>query len=145
MEILNYEILIHASPEKVWQVLWDSKSYTQWTQYFSPGSTMHSDWTVDGRTVFLDANGDGMVSTINQLDEFKVVAFKHLGMLQDGVEDLDSEEVKKWSGALEKYFLEGFNGKTKLRVELETTQEYLEMMVIAFKKGFEQVKLLAEA
>ena len=145
MEILNYEILINATPEKVWQVLWDAKSYTQWTQYFSPGSTMHSDWAINGRTVFLDANGDGMVSTISQLEEFKVVIFKHLGMLQDGIEDLDSAEVKKWSGILEKYFLEDLNGKTKLKVELETSQEYLDMMDTAFKKGFEQVKQLAEA
>ena len=59
MEILNYEILIHASPEKVWQILWDPDTYTEWTQYFAPGSSMHSDWQVNGRTVFLDANGDG--------------------------------------------------------------------------------------
>ena len=67
MEIFNYEILIDASPEKVWQVLWDAKSYMQWTQYFSPSSTVLSDWTINGRTVFLDASGAGMVSTISQL------------------------------------------------------------------------------
>lgn len=144
MEIFNYEILIDASPEKVWQVLWDAKSYTQWTQYFSPSSTMHSDWTINGRTVFLDASGAGMVSTISQLEKFKLVFFKHLGLIQDGIEDLDSDEVKKWKGALEKYFLDDLNGKTKLRVELETTKDYLEMMDTAFKKGFEQVKQLAE-
>lgn len=144
MEIFNYEILIDASPEKVWQVLWDAKSYTQWTQYFSSGSTMHSDWTINGRTVFLDASGAGMVSTISQLEKFKLVVFKHLGLVQDGIEDLDSDEVKKWKGALEKYFLEDLNGKTKLRVELETAKDYLEMMDTAFKKGFEQVKQLAE-
>ena len=144
MEILNYEILINATPEKVWQVLWNAKSYMQWTQYFSPSSTMHSDWTINGRTVFLDASGAGMVSTISQLEKFKLVFFKHLGLIQDGIEDLDSDEVKKWKGVLEKYFLEDLNGKTRLRVELETAKDYLEMMDTAFKKGFEQVKQLAE-
>ena len=105
---------------------------------------MHSDWTINGRTVFLDASGAGMVSTISQLEKFKLVFFKHLGLIQEGVEDLDSDEVKKWKGALEKYFLDDLNGKTKLRVELETTKDYLEMMDTAFKKGFEQVKQLAE-
>ena len=62
---------------------------------------MHSDWTINGRTVFLDASGAGMVSTISQLEKFKLVFFKHLGLIQDGIEDLDSDEVKKWRGALE--------------------------------------------
>ena len=70
--------------------------------------------------------------------------FKYLGLIQEGVEDLDSDEVKKWKGALEKYFLEDLNGKTRLRIELETAKDYLEMMDTAFKKGFEQVKQLTE-
>lgn len=144
MEILKYEILIAATPQKVWQVLWNPETYMQWTQYFSLGSTMHSDWTVHGKTVFLDASGAGMVSTMSQLEEFKLVVFKHLGLVQGGIEDLDSDEVNKWRGALEKYWLEDLNGTTKLKVELETAQEYLEMMGAAFKKGFEQVKQLAE-
>ena len=40
-------------------------------------------------------------------------------------------------GCIGKYFLENLNGTTKLKVELETAQEYLEMMDVAFKKGFE--------
>lgn len=104
----------------------------QWTQYFSLGSTMHSDWIVHGKTVFLDARGAGMVSTMSQLEEFKLVVFKHLGLVQGGIEDLDSDEVKKWRGVLEKYFFEDLNGTTKLKVELETAQEYLEMMDVAF-------------
>lgn len=109
----------------------------QWTQYFSLGSTMHSDWTINGRTVFLDASGTGMVSTTSQLEKFKLLFFKHLSLVQGGVEDLDSDEVNKWSGALEKYLLEDLNGTTKLKAELETIKDYLEMMGIAFKKGFE--------
>ena len=145
MEILNYEILINASPQKVWRILWDPDTYTQWTQYFAPGSSMHSDWQVNGRTVFLDANGDGMVSTITELEEFKVVTFKHLGMLEDGIEDLDSESVKKWSGVLEKYVLKNVNGSTKLGVELETSKQHVELMNNGLKRGFEIVKQLAEA
>ena len=85
---------------------------------------MHSDWTINGRTVFLDASGAGMVSTISQLEKFKLLFFKHLGLIQDGIEDL--------------------NGKTRLRIELETAKDDLEMMDTAFKKGFEQVKQLTE-
>ncbi|CAB1215753.1 SRPBCC family protein [Acinetobacter bouvetii] len=145
MEVLNNEILIAAPPQKVWRILWDPDTYSQWTYYFSPDSHIHSDWKVGGKTLFADAKGNGMISTIEQIEEFKVVIFKHLGMVQDGVEDFDSEEMKKWSGALEKYFLEEVNGKTRLRVEVDTSKEYLEMMKNGFEKGFQIVKQLAEA
>lgn len=46
-------------------------------------------------------------------------------------------KLRNGGGALEKYWLEDLNGTTKLKVELETAQEYLEMMDVAFKKGFE--------
>ena len=140
MEILNYEILINASPHKVWRILWDPDTYTQWKQYFAPGSSMHSDWQVNGQTVFLDANGDGMISPITELEEFKRVTFQHLGMLEDGIEDLDSESVKKWSGVLEKYVLKDLNGSTKLGVELETSKQHVELMNNGLKRGFEIVK-----
>ncbi|MGE8530032.1 MAG: SRPBCC family protein [Acinetobacter guillouiae] len=145
MEKLSYEILIEATPQKVWQVLWNPDSYSQWTYYFSPTSSIYSDWKVNGKTLFLDADRNGMVSTIEQMEDFKVMIFKHLGVVRKGVEDFDSDELKKWSGSLEKYFLEDLHGKTRLRVELESPKEYMEMMENGFKKGFEIVKQLAEA
>lgn len=44
------------------------------------------------------------MSTIEQIDEFKTLIFKNLGMLREGIEDLNSAEVKKWKGALENNF-----------------------------------------
>ncbi|GEM_PF-4813274 len=52
MEKLGYEILIEASPQKVWQVLWDPNSYSQSAYYFSPSSSMHSDWKIKGKSCF---------------------------------------------------------------------------------------------
>ena len=49
---------------------------------------------------FMDADRNGKVSTIEQMDGFKTLIFKDLGMLREGVEDLNSAEVKKWKGAL---------------------------------------------
>jgi len=86
MEKLGYEILIEASLQRIWQVLWDPNSYSQWTYYFSPSSSMHSDWKVNGKTLFVDADRNGMVSTIEQLDKFKMVVFKHLGRVRKDVE-----------------------------------------------------------
>jgi len=76
-----------------------------------------------------------MVSTIEQLDEFRRVVFKHLGIVRKGVENLNSDKVKKWHDALEKYFLEQIHGKTRLRVEVDTAKEYWEMTENGFKRA----------
>lgn len=145
MVTLSHAIEIKAPAAKIWEVLWNPETYTEWTKFFSGGSQYRSDWKVDGRTYFLDASGgNGMVSTIESLREPYEVVFKHLGVVADGVEDTHSREVMEWSGAQEKYFLTELDGFTKLVGEVQTAEMYEEHMRTAFEKGFEVVRDLAE-
>lgn len=145
METLSYEIIINAPSEKVWDVLWTPETYTEWTQYFGPGSVMKSDWKVGGKTYFVNAEGAGMVSTIDSLDEPNQIIFKHLGMVdKEGNEDIHSKEVMEWSGAFEKYILIDLDGKTKLHTEVQVEKEWREHLNTGFLKGLEVVKNLAE-
>lgn len=145
METLSYEIEINASPQKVWDVLWDPGTYAEWTQFFGPGSEMKSDWKVGGKTYFLNGEGEGMVSTIDSLDEPHQIIFKHLGMVdKEGNEDTRSKEVMEWSGCFEKYILIDLDGKTKLHAEVQTEKDWEEHMNTGFTKGLEIVKNLAE-
>lgn len=48
MATISYEIEIAAPPEKIWNILWDKSSYSQWTRFFSEGSQYTSDWKVGG-------------------------------------------------------------------------------------------------
>lgn len=145
METLSYETIIDAPQQKVWDILWGPETYNEWTKFFnSSGSYMKSDWRVGGKTYFVDSNNEGMVSTIDSLDEPNQIVFKHLGMIKDGVEDTESMEIKQWSGAFEKYFLIDFDGKTKLHAEVQTEKDWEEHMNTGFTKGLEIVKTLAE-
>ncbi|WP_370897855.1 SRPBCC family protein [Chryseobacterium gossypii] len=145
METLSYEKIINAPLQKVWDILWNPETYKEWTQYFSPGSTMKSDWKVGGKTYFMNAENEGMVSTIDSLDEPNQVVFKHLGMIdKNGVEDLHSKEVMEWSGSFEKYFLTDLEGKTKLHAEVQVEKQWEDHMNTGFIKGLEVVKNLAE-
>ena len=110
MENLSYDIIINAPKQKIWDVLWTPETYSEWTKYFNPKSIsiMKSDWQVGGKTYFTNTEGEGMVSTIDSLEKPDQIVFKHLGMIKEGKEDLESEEVKGWSGSLEKYFLTAF-------------------------------------
>lgn len=145
METLKYQIEINATAEKVWDILWNEKTYSQWTHFFSPGSVMRTDWEVGGKTYFTDSSKkNGMVSTIERIEESKHLIFKHLGELHNGVEDVDSEKVKAWNGSLEAYYLEENNGKTTLKVEVDSNDEFKEMFDNGFRKGLEVIKNLSE-
>lgn len=145
METLSYEIIINAPLQKVWDVLWNSDTYTEWTQFFGSGSKMKSDWKVGGKTYFVNAEGAGMVSTIDSLDEPNQIIFKHLGMVdKEGNEDTQSKEIMEWSGCFEKYILIDLEGKTKLHVEVQVDKEWEDHMDKGFKQGLEVVKNLAE-
>lgn len=145
METLSYSIIINATKNKIWDTLWSSATYNEWTKFFNPESQMRSDWQVGGKTYFTDKNGNGMVSTISKLDEPNQVVFEHLGMIQDGVEDTESEGVKQWSGAQEKYFLIPLDdGTIKLQAEVQTDNQWKEMMDNGFTKGLEVIKRLSE-
>ena len=94
METLNYEKVIHAPIQKVWNLLWNEKTYPEWTKFFMEDSQMKTDWTINGKTFFLNAKGNGMVSTIKTLNEPFEVVFSHLGTFKDGVEDTKSKAVE---------------------------------------------------
>ena len=85
-----------------------------------------------------------MISTIERLDEPNVIIFKHIEMIQDGEEDTESDDVKSWVGALEKYMLFDSDDFTQLYVEVDIQPQYIEMMNQGFEKGLALVKQLAE-
>ncbi|BFO68549.1 SRPBCC domain-containing protein [Chryseobacterium sp. KCF3-3] len=145
METLSYETVIDAPLQKVWDILWNPETYSEWTKYFGAGSIMKSDWKVGGKTYFLNAHGEGMVSTIDSLDEPNQIVFKHLGMMdKEGNEDTQSKEVMEWNGSFEKYFLIDFGGKTKLHAEVQVEKQWQDHMNTGFTKGLMVVKSLAE-
>ncbi|RMZ58485.1 SRPBCC domain-containing protein [Chryseobacterium nematophagum] len=145
METLSYEKIIDAPLQRVWDALWGTETYSEWTKFFGPGSSMKSDWKVGGKTYFVNAEGEGMVSTIDTLDQPNQIIFKHLGMIdKQGNEDTQSKEVMEWSGSFEKYILIDFDGKTKLHVEVQTEKDWKDHIDKGFIKGLEVVKELAE-
>ena len=144
MERHNFKISIDAPREKVWDILWSDATYREWTSVFSEGSRAESDWKQGSRILFLDGKGDGMVSTIAVKKAPEFMSFKHLGEVHNGVEDLTSDRVIKWSGALENYILKNVNGKTELSVEIDLADEFKDYFLETFPKALDKVKSMAE-
>ena len=146
MKTLQFTKEIKASAQKVWDTLWNESTYPQWTKSFNPAgnSYMQSDWEVGGKTRFVDADGNSMLSTIKSKNEPYDVVFEHLGEIADGKEDTSSEKVKSWAGSLEAYHLSEEGGITKLGVSVQTAEEWEATLNNGFIKGLEEVKSLSE-
>lgn len=146
MKTLQFTKEIKAPAQKVWDTLWNESTYAQWTSAFNPNgvSRMQTDWTVGGKTLFLDEKGDGMLSTIKTKKEPYNIVFEHLGQTIDGKEDTTSEKVKSWAGSLEEYHLSENNGITTLKASVQIVEEWEEMMNNGFTKGLEEVKKISE-
>lgn len=145
MQKINFSTHINAPKEKVWASLWEIFHYNTWTSAFMEGSTVKTDnWKEGSRILFLDGNGQGMVSMIaaNKPNEF--MSFKHLGVVKDGVEDTSSEAVSVWAGSMENYSLSGGNGSTVLSVEMDSTEDFKDYFMKTWPVALEKLKGLAE-
>lgn len=146
MENKNYHVDIHASRERVWQVLWEDAYYREWTSHFTEGSHAVGEWKKGGKILFLDPNQQGMVSIIEELIPAEYMSFKHIGGVKDGVEDYTSPEIKKYvdAGARERYTLKEVDGKTSLDIDVDVDESYQEHFENTWPKALKALKELAE-
>lgn len=142
---LKFSIDIKSPKNKVWNTLWDDKSYRSWTSVFSEGSYAVSSWNEGDKILFLAPDGGGMFSTIATKKPNEFMSFKHLGVVKDGKEQPVDEETEKWSGAMENYILKDKNGQTELTVEMDITEDHAAYFNETFPKALEKVKTLSEA
>ena len=140
MNKLKFPVSIKAPKEKVWEKLWDDKTYRQWTAAFMEGSYAKSDWKEGSKIEFLGSEGNGMFGIIEKLIPNEQMVFKHQGELKNGV-----EEKKDWGEARESYRLEENNGVTELNVELDSPGADLEQYFSdTFPKALTILKKISE-
>jgi hypothetical protein len=144
MKQLRFVIQINAPKANVWHILLDDKTYRQWASVFNEGSYAVGDWAEGSKVLFLGAEETGMSSRIFRHVPNEFISIQHLGLITKGVEDFDSEETKKWSGALENYSVSERNGATELIVEMDTTADHEAYFQETWPKALEKVKELSE-
>ncbi|RZK92154.1 MAG: SRPBCC domain-containing protein [Pedobacter sp.] len=144
MERIFFKIEIDAPKERIWDILWNDTTYPIWTAIFSEGSRAETDWQKGSKVLFLNAEGNGMISKIADHIPNEYMSIQHLGTYNNGVEDYDSEEVKKWGDAFENYKLSAKDGKSLLSVEMDTDDEYKGYFEEKWPVALVKVKELAE-
>lgn len=145
MKTMEFKTMINASPEKVWDVLLGQDTYPIWTAGFAEGSNVKTDWKKGSKAIFGDGKGNGMVSEIAENIPYKFLSIRHLGNLINGTEDVDSEEVKAWAGALENYTLREVDGQTEWSITADITDDFEDYMLKTWPLALQKVKELAES
>lgn len=119
-ENLHFETVINAPVAKVWETMLGPETYKEWTSAFDPTSSYEGSWEKGSKMKFVSTkDGNGMVAMIAENIPYKFVSIRHLGEIKDGVEDTESEQVKKWLPAHENYAFTDNGDQTKLDIDME--------------------------
>ena len=148
MEKLKYSIKINAPREKVYKMMLEDESYRKWTEPFCPGSYAETDWKKGSKALFLgpDQEGkfSGMVSRIEENIPNEYVSIEHLGVVNNGIEDTESDAVKSWKGAMENYTFRDADGGTEVLIDIDVDDNYVKMFNEMWPKALQKLKEISE-
>lgn len=148
MKKLQFSITIDAPREKVWETITNKESYEEWTKVFEPTSSYRGEWKTGSKIMFVSKGEDGaesgMLAEIAEARHPEFISIRHLGMVNNGVEDTTSEEVQAWAPAYENYTLTEVEGGTELTVDQDMMESYEEMFTEMWPKALEKLKEMSE-
>lgn len=147
-EKIKFEILINASPEKVYSTMINEKDYNDWTAEFNPSSHFVGSWEKGAKILFIGTdekgNKGGMVSRIKENIPNEFISIEHIGLLYGDKEITSGPEVEEWAGGLENYTFINQNGTTALIVETITNDEYKDYFNETWPKALAKLKFICE-
>lgn len=142
MKQMQFTIEIRASKEKVWDTLWDDKTFRDWAGIIDPETHMVGDLVEGNEVQFLSVEGGyGVTSLVEKLTPHEYLLLRHSADTQD---DGAREREKEWTGGAESYTLTEHDGVTTLAVAFDVPLEQEEYFKLNYPKALERVKELAE-
>lgn len=149
MKQVHYEIFIDAPVKTVWHTMLDDDTYRAWTSVFDPTSRFEGSWEEGSEIHFLGSGpdgtgGGGMASRIAAHRPYEFISIEHIGIINNGVVDTTSEEVKKWAPAFENYTFTEVDGGTELAIDMDLDEEHEAMFGELWPKALQRLKELAE-
>lgn len=140
---IHFETTIDAPRRKVWDVMLGPESFRAWTSEFMEGSHYQGSWEKGAAVRFL-ADNNGMSAVIAENRPYEFVSIKHVGFIQNGVEDTDSEAVRSWAPAYENYRLSDSGAGTRVEVEMDVTPDYEDDMLESWPRALARLKEICE-
>ncbi|HEX4952030.1 MAG TPA: SRPBCC domain-containing protein [Thermoanaerobaculia bacterium] len=145
MKTLHFAITIDAPRAAVWKTMIAPETYRLWTAEFAEGSYFEGSWAEGERIRFLSPDGGGITSVIAESRLHELISIKHLGVIANGVEDTESEEVRAWAPSFETYRFADVGSSTEVQVEMDVVPEYDDYMAQTWPKALARLKALCEA
>lgn len=144
MKTLTFDATIRAPRQQVWAAMLAPDTYKAWTAAFCEGSYYDGSWDPGAKIRFMSPTGDGMVAEIAEHRPGEFVSIRHLGVIENGVEDTTSEKVRAWAPAYENYAFADAPGGCRLTVTMDTVPEYEAYMQETYPKALALLKDLCE-
>jgi len=149
MQKLSANITIQASPQIVWDAVTNVEKYRAWTKAFHEGSYFEGSWEKGSSIRFLAINAkgekEGMLSEIAESQYPNFISIKHLGLIQNGVDDTTSNAVKEWAPSLENYTITANeNSGSSFVMEMDVIDAYYDMFAELWPKALHLLKEVCE-
>ena len=142
MDELQFRIKINAAKQKVWDTLWQDKTFREWASIIDPGTYMVGELAEGCEVQFISSeNGYGVTSLVEKLVPNEFLLFRHSADTQEAGKQ---EREKEWTGGKESYSLSEKDGITTLTVAFDVPPEQKAYFKNNYPKALEQVKVLAE-
>jgi uncharacterized protein YndB with AHSA1/START domain len=136
---LQFSIAIEAPREKVWNTLWQEKTFREWADIIDPGMYIDGDLKEGNRVKFMSPNGFGVTSLVERFIPNELVSFRHMMDTKEG-----EERKNEWTGGKECYSLTENSDLTTLTIELDTPPEQEDNFKVILPKVLECVKMMSE-
>lgn len=142
---IKKSILIHATKQKVWHVLFNDTFSRIWYQEFSDGAYAKTDWSINSKVIFTDPSGNGLIGKVTENRKFEVMTVEFTGQLVDGAEDYTSQAAQALKGKRESYRIAEQNGPILLSISADLSELYAEQMEPAWDRALQKIKTLSES
>jgi len=148
MQKMRFDVLIQATPERVWDAVVGDREFREWTRVFNKESRFEGGWRTGDRIRFLGTSDkgetEGMVAEIAESRKPSFLSIRHLGYVHGEAEDTTSEAVKAWAPAYENYALTKTGNGTKCEVAVDVEDKYSTMFAEMWPKALAALKEVAE-
>lgn len=148
MKKFKTSIFINAPKEKVWDTMLNKDTYEEWTKPFG-SSRFEGDWSEWSKMIFLGTDElenteMGMISIIAKNIPYNYISIKHIGIIENGIEDTTSDKIKSWTPAFENYTFKEKDGGTEVTVDQDIEEQYSLMFNELWPKALQKLKELVE-
>ncbi|HYH56729.1 MAG TPA: SRPBCC domain-containing protein [Anseongella sp.] len=145
MKELEFKISIAADRQKVWNTMLGPETYKEWAGASWPGSYYEGEWKEGGNLKFVSPEGGGTMATIVESRPHEFILARHIAVINsDGTEDRDSEVAEGWVGTTEAYTFTQSNGRTELKVTIDTYPEWEGMFREGWPGALAELKKICE-